>query len=264
MEKLLEIIEEFKKLDFVDAIVLSGSRTGIMPDEKSDFDIYVYSSTRVPLELRTFLANEYAEKFEVANDFFGEGDEWILPDGTELDFMYRDLNWAKDNVKSIWQDCNAWVGFTTAFVHNIKTSKILYDKNGEFSKLQSILEQPYPKKLTENVVKKNYPILRAKITASFYEQIKKAVNRGDFVSRNHRTTALLNSYFDIIFAVNKQTHPGEKRLVDWAEKTCQALPSNFRENIEAVIKNIANDCLLEKIDVMLDELDALLRAEGLI
>lgn len=258
MEKILQVVEEFKTLDFVDAVVLSGSRTGLMFDEKSDFDIYIYSSKKVPLDFRLKLAEKFAKKFEVGNDFFGDGDEWILKNGTGLDLMYRDLAWAKDNIKSIWHDCNAWVGFSTAFIHNLKTSQILYDKNGEFAQIQEELNKPYPEKLKENIIKKNYPLLCSKITASFYEQIEKAIERNDLVSQNHRTTALLNSYFDIIFAFNKQTHPGEKKLIDWAQKTCKTLPKDFKRDVEAAILNIGKKEILKKLDKMLDELDKIL------
>ena len=47
---------------------------------------------------------------------------------------------------------------------------------------------------------------------SFDAQIEKAENRKDFVSVNHRVTEFLASYFDIIFALNEMTHPGEKRM----------------------------------------------------
>lgn len=43
-----------------------------------------------------------------------------------------------------------------------------------------------------------------------------AIVRQDPVSLNHRIAAWLASYFDILFAINGQFHPGEKRLLTYA------------------------------------------------
>ena len=43
MKSINPIIDEFKKLNDVKAIVLSGSRTTESSDEISDYDIYIYS-----------------------------------------------------------------------------------------------------------------------------------------------------------------------------------------------------------------------------
>ena len=67
---------------------------------------------------------------------------------------------------------------------------------------------------------------------SYYGQIKSAVNREDFVSVNHRTSAFLASYFDVIFAFNRVLHPGEKKLVEFALSYCQILPENFKNDVE--------------------------------
>lgn len=53
---------------------------------------------------------------------------------------------------------------------------------------------------------------------SYDAEIKKAIARNDMVSVKHRTAAFLESYFDIIFALNKLTHPGEKRMVQYAKE----------------------------------------------
>ena len=69
-------------------------------------------------------------------------------------------------------------------------------------------------------------------------QIEKAVRRGDSVSVNHRVTEFLASYFDLIFAVNEKTHPGEKRLVELCRSGCRLLPENFEENLENLFRHM--------------------------
>ena len=69
-------------------------------------------------------------------------------------------------------------------------------------------------------------------------QIDKAVKRRDLVSMNHRVSAFMESYFDILFALNKQTHPGEKRLIELCKANCAILPENFEENLYALFYDL--------------------------
>jgi hypothetical protein len=119
--------------------------------------------------------------------------------------------------------------------------------------LQEKLKSPYPKELQNNIIKRNMNLMKDKPFASYYEQIEKAVKRNDVVSINHRITAFLASYFDIIFAVNELLHPGEKRLIQYAKDNCNILPDNFEENIKKLLiqsnfetLNILND-MVEKL-----------------
>jgi hypothetical protein len=146
-------------------------------------------------------------------------------------------------------------------------SKSLYDRDGWFRKLQDKAKQPYPEPLRRAIVAKNYPILRKNIS-SYTHQLELAINRGDFVSINHRMTALLASYFDIIFAVNYLPHPGEKRLVDLAQKLCKKLPNNIEDYVNnltsAISFNSSEQDIINYINKLIDELDELLIAEKLI
>ncbi|WP_332447820.1 DUF4037 domain-containing protein [Sphaerochaeta sp.] len=242
----------------VDALVLAGSRTGFGSDQLSDYDVYVYSKQNLSLTIRRRLFGQFASQSEIGNDFFGEGDEMILTDGTVVDVMYRSLSWAYDEVDRVYHRFQANVGYSTAFLHNLKTSSILSDPSGSFTRLQQQLESPYPEALVQNILAKNYPLLRNKLCASYYEQIEHAAARQDLVSQAHRTTALLASYFDILFAVNKQFHPGEKRLIDWVKRTCPHIPVQFEEDLNSVISGIGNSTLLPALDALLDHLDQLL------
>ncbi len=252
------IVAYLKTNDHIEAIVLSGSRTGILSDTHSDIDLYIYSDEKIALSFRRELANLYAQSAEVGNDFFDDGDEMILKDGTSLDLMYRRMQWAKREIKHVWFEHRGKVGYTTAFIHNIRTSKILFDRHGQFAALRRMVNTPYAADLTRAIIAKNYPLLRSKITASYYEQLEKARERDDGVSLLHRTAALLASYFDIIFAMNRQTHPGEKQLVQWALKTCRTLPVQFEYDIQQVVSNIHSPHHLENVSRLLDHLDELI------
>ena len=83
--------------------------------------------------------------------------------------------------------------------------------------------------------------------ASYYEQIKKGINRNDTVSINHRIAAFLASYFDVIFAMNELLHPGEKRLIKYASDNCKNLPKDFEKNINILISQ-PNPKTLEILD----------------
>lgn len=271
MDIINKIADEFSKLDYVDAVVLSGSQTGLIHDERSDYDMYVYSSKPVPLDFRRELAQKFTDTYEVGNTFFEDGDELSIKnneitvsnlhspcnDNWGVDLMYRNLDWIKGEVDWVWKNHGARVGYTTCFLHNVRTSKILFDRNGEFKKYVDELNQPFPEELKKNIIAKNYPLLREK-SASYYEQIEFAISRNDLVSQNHRTAALLSSYFDILFALNGQTHPGEKKLIAYAEKLCPILPKDFKQDVENVVKSVGTDNILPAIDKLLDELDVIM------
>ncbi len=258
----IDIIEDiacqFSKLESVEAVVISGSKTGLIHDEMSDFDLYIYSKEPVDIDFRKKLAKQYTDKFEAGNTFFEDGDEWsIVKSGYDIDLMYRRFDWAENEIDWVWRKHNAKIGYTTCFLHNIKTSQILFDKNCKFQKLINELTEPYPEELKNNIIDKNYPLLRTK-RASYYEQIEIALKREDYVSMNHRVSALLASYFDILFAVNKQTHPGEKKLIGYVEKLCPIQPEDFKADVENVIKSASSQKILFALDKLLNELDIVL------
>lgn len=61
------------------------------------------------------------------------------------------------------------------------------------------------------------------------------------MSVNHRTAAFLEAYFDFLFALNRVTHPGEKRLVRLCRERCPLLPGRFEENLERLFRDMFRD-----------------------
>ncbi|MEI0510102.1 DUF4037 domain-containing protein [Brachyspira intermedia] len=259
------IIEDYIKImtknNNIDSIVLSGSKTSLINDDMSDYDIYVYckasAKSREDMDSRKEFADKYASYSEIGNDYFEHGDEMILKEsGICLDFMYRDLSWIEGEMEYVWRGCNSKIGYTTAFLYNIKHSNILYDKEGKFKKFQDELNLEYPEKLKDNIIEKNFNVMYGKKIASFYEQLEKAVKRNDIVSINHRISAILSSYFDILFALNKELHVGEKKLIQYALKLCRKIPDNFEKDIKNVI--FYDENILEKVKILIENIQKIL------
>jgi len=92
----------------------------------------------------------------------------------------------------------------------------------------------------------------------------KAVKRHDLVSVNHRLAALLASYFDIIFALNLELHPGEKKLLNLVQSRCAKIPVDMVTDITKVIQSTgtADQEFLLNLTMLLDHLDEWLKREG--
>ena len=233
MQILEKIVEEFKKNENIEAIVFSGSSSYEYDDEFSDYDVYIYSKDGVNVEFRKEIAEKFSDVYEVNNQFFENGDEWQLRDSDKVvDIMYRRCCDIEASVDWTWHKFGACVGYSTCFIFNIKNSKILYDKNNWFKLLQDSVSGDYPEELAKNIINKNLPLLKFKKFSSFLAQVEKAQKRNDKISENHRISAFLASYFDVLFAKNKLLHCGEKRLLNYALKNCKILPKNFENDIK--------------------------------
>ena len=93
-----------------------------------------------------------------------------------MDIAYFEYYWLEQKLKYVVEECNASVGYSTCFWNNVINSIIVYDKDNKFKDLQEKYNIPYPKKLKENIIKKNYPILNERFS-SYYNQIDKAIKR---------------------------------------------------------------------------------------
>jgi len=100
-------------------------------------------------------------------------------------------------------------------------------------------------------------------TAAIPVADREAIRRNDSVSVNHRLTELLASYFDVVFAVNRVLHPGEKRLLELVPEHCAKTPANMQAQVERVLRASASgqQVLIATIDDLMNGLDRLLLEE---
>lgn len=254
-----KLIEELSCLDAVEAIALGGSRAGETYDASSDYDVYLYCTGPVDESLRREILSKYCSIIELGNQFWELEDNCRLLNGVEIDILYRDLDSFTADVASVVEQYQARNGYTTCMWHNLRSCKILYDRDGRLAEAKQRFSVPYPAQLKANIIDRGWKLLRSSMPA--YElQIKKALSRQDLVSINHRTAAFLESYFDVIFALNEQTHPGEKRLMSICLDTCNVLPADFEKNLNALFSHLFTqpESVPEDLDRILTELGKIL------
>jgi hypothetical protein len=260
-DRLARLAADYAAQPRVAAVACAGSRTTGLAGSGSDTDVYVYVTAALPLAVRESIAR--GPRVEVDNRFFEPGDEWLDGSGQHYDVMFRDVRWLEEQLDRVLLRHEASVGYSTAFWHNVRVSRILFDRDGWFAAQWARAQAAYPEPLRRAIVAKNRPLLAANLS-SYLRQLELAVVRDDPVSAQHRTSAFLASLFDILFALNRVPHPGEKRLLEHARRSCPLLPPDFDRNVRALIAATGRPPALDHGNRLAEAMDDLLRAEGLL
>lgn len=84
-----EILNQYIELTDIEAIAIGGSTTAKTSDKISDIDIYIFSKTNVPIEIRENIIKPIFSKFEIGCEYFGSGDEYFVDKlNRQFDVMY--------------------------------------------------------------------------------------------------------------------------------------------------------------------------------
>ena len=251
------LFKELSSIPQVEAISLGGSRATKKNDAKSDYDVYIYIAGSIEEQTRKKILENYCNYMEIGNSFWELEDDVTLKTGIDMDIIYRNMSDFEKTISYVVDDCKSYNGYTTCMWHNLITSQIIYDHNRNLQKLQDKYRIPYPKKLKENIISNNFKLLNGMLP-SFDGQIRKAEQRNDLVSVNHRVAEFLACYFDIIFALNEMTHPGEKRMQSICSAECSILPANFDTNLNQLFCSMFRQNISPIIEVIVDELKKIL------
>ena len=260
-----ELAASFAKREGVEALVLAGSAVTGFADEESDYDLYAYTREAVPVEFRAKLLKPRAARLELHNTFWEWSDEWVEPDGTCFDLMYRSCDAFEADVEARLGRGLASLGYSTSLCYTVLHATPVFDRRGWFQALQDrVKSTPYPDRLVEGVIKLNLPVLGG-IIHSYEQQIRSAFRRRDRVSLNHRTAAWLASYFDILFAANRRLNPGEKRLLMHAQALPSA-PESMATDVETACTGACGleSCVADHLEAMRTRLQQYLQGQGLL
>jgi hypothetical protein len=170
--------------------------TSGLADEGSDYDLHAYTREAVPLEFRARLLKPRAARLELHNTFFEWSDEWIEPDGTVFDLMYRSCDLIEADVEARLGRGEGAVGYSTCLCHSVLQAQPVFDRQGWFRALQDRLKAAtYPDRLVTGIIQRNLPLLGGNIH-SYEHQIRSAFRRRDrrSTSAGFLTTSLRNRY----------------------------------------------------------------------
>jgi len=260
------LVRDLSEHEHVESILLAGSRVTDIPDKESDYDIYVYVKKELPISFREIVLNKNFSYFELNNTIWETEDQGILKEsGTYVDIVYRDMNWLESHLTELLGKNISSTGYSTCFWSNLLYSDILYDPDKKATHLKEKYTIPFSNELVKSILKRNYGVLRT-IIPSYINQIDKAIKRNDIISVQHRITAFFESYFDIIFAINKMSHPGEKKILNILKHKAKFLPQKMEFEIVNLLKNQFNSNydVLSALNSICDNLDALLKELNLL
>jgi hypothetical protein len=241
------LFERFKTIPEVEAIVLGGSRGKQQGDDLSDYDIYVYTTKPIDVETRKKIIGPAVSLMEYNHQFFETEDDGILNNGIGIEFIYRNLADFESMMVRLF-DGQVNRGYSTCFLDNLLTTKIIYDPKGAYKHLQDTYRFQDKTKLYQKVIDQNIPLLYG-TQPNYLDQIEKAVKRGDIVAINHRLTEYFSLFFDTLFAINHINHPGEKRMLDKA-LTLPKQPKNLKEIVEKIFKNPTSGLYMEGLKTL--------------
>lgn len=256
------IADEFAKLPEVQAVLLGGSHSTGKADPTSDLDLYVFSTKEIPVEARAAIIEPRASRMELDNRFYETEDYWLeKTDGRKVEVIYRG-GWLEHHLKNLLENYQAQLGYTTSLWYSVLHSVILFERDRYFTNLQERVRVPYPDKLVKAIIAKNFPILKGSL-AAHPKELYKALDRGDLTNVHHRIEAMLASYFDILFALNHELHPGEKRMLMYAEQLALQ-PKHMKEDIEALLIERRLEHVQKIVERLVGELEGLLETRGLL
>ena len=81
---LTEVVDKFSSLPQVEAILLSGSRTGDDFDQHSDLDLYIYADKNIPVSGREEILAKYADYMEIDNKFWETEDVLLAKEMVDI------------------------------------------------------------------------------------------------------------------------------------------------------------------------------------
>lgn len=255
------IAEAVARIPNVVAISLGGSIGSGFADADSDLDFHVF--WQEPLSPPTEREAHLATIADTGSLQVRPGtaswdlEDWFSVENHLVELIYVAWRDVEADVAAAYDHGLTDAEFTTARLHNYAHGQALYDPNGVLRAPHDRLRNAYPEPTRELLLRREPERL-----ALFLKQLRVAQGRRDLLFAQHRRYSVQTVYFNLLFALNRRYHPGEKRLLMHAER-CPILPANHTERWEYLALLPADDAALEfALTELVEELLALVRRHG--
>jgi hypothetical protein len=257
---LKEIASAFGSTTGVEAVAWCGSAAMGVADAHSDFDFYVYTNAPVSVEGRRSVIAERSRHSQLDNTFWELEDEWIDRENRRFNAMYRACDFVLGEIAARLDRYSADLGYTTAYCFSVANGFVLHDPRRWLENVQQRLRQLFPEPLIRSIVAKNRPVLGGGMQSCYLAQMRAAIARDDLISLNHRVAVWIASYTDILFAINRKYHPGEKRLLMYMQGLPN-LPENAMEDVPRLceLAGSLSSPIVKHVTGMLSRLDRWLK-----
>ncbi|HEX2956948.1 MAG TPA: hypothetical protein VHO70_08945 [Chitinispirillaceae bacterium] len=241
-EETKAVIEKYSMIKNVESILLIGSRATSFYDEQSDYDFYIiYSGTKPQVAERSALTEiDGISNFEIKPESNLWSDEWIQSGETfsfisiNVDSGYQSLDFLKSVVKGVVTDYEISLEIMKFRPYTIpgllEGSQILYDKNGELTRLRQIV-RPFPENLKKKLIGQYNGIVSGSL-----EDIENYCNRG--IGNNaflFHLWRVSDGICQILYALNEIYDPSTKRTEEHFE-LLKKKPVDFRIRFEKILE----------------------------
>jgi hypothetical protein len=220
----------------VRAVFLGGSRATGTDDAASDTDVYALHLGRLPgpVERAAALA-PLADGGVVREETAWGVEDHLRVGGGLVEVVYLDADAL--GLDAFYDPGVDPTGYTTAFLHTLAHGVPLADPHGDLAAVQGRLTH-YPEATRARMLEQ-LPRELAEYTAT----LTKAQARADWTGVTNRRAAFQAAWFDLLFAVNRRYHPGEKRLLTHLAG-CSVTVADVRDRWARVSLAAADDPLL--------------------
>lgn len=241
---LINITEDLKRIEGVEAIVLGGSYAMGMATDSSDLDIGIYYSPDKPFDLKKIrlVAEKYSDnKQPTVTEFYEwgpwvNGGAWIKTKNGKVDFLYKNIDQVAATVANakngIWEnnfEQQPPYGFSSIiFLAETYYCKPLYDPENIIYTLKQEVEK-YPEKLRQTV------IIQSLWSAEFtLWQTKNFALKGDVYNTLGCLTRVVKNIVTALFAINEIYPLGDKRALQIIEQA-KTKPENLSKKINSIL-----------------------------